>query len=46
MYFEVSKEMFEALPTFTVGVVAVQGIDNSKEVPAITKMLEEAAESA
>ena len=45
MYFEVSKEMFEALPTFTVGVVAVQGIDNSKEVPAITKMLEEAAEN-
>ncbi len=41
MFYEVSKEVFEKLPTFVVGCVAVQGIDNSKEVPAITKMLEE-----
>ena len=44
MYFEVSKEMFEKLPTFVVGVVAVQGIDNSKEVPAIAEMLDKYAE--
>jgi len=40
MYFEVSKEMFDMLPTFTVGVVAVRGIDNSKENPAIREMLD------
>ena len=44
MFYEVSKEVFDKLPTFVVGVVAVQGIDNSKEVPAITKMLEENSE--
>ena len=40
MYFEVSKEMFDMLPTFTVGVVAVRGVDNSKENPAIREMLD------
>ena len=45
MFYEVSKEVFDKLPDFVVGVVAVTGIDNSKEVPAITKMLEENAEA-
>ena len=44
MYYEISKDVFDKLPTFVVGVVAVQGIDNSKEVPAITKMLEECSD--
>lgn len=45
MFYEVSKEVFDKLPEFVVGVVAVTGIDNSKEVPAITKMLEENSEA-
>ena len=45
MFYEVSKEVFDKLPDFVVGVVAVTGIDNSKEVPAIIKMLEENAEA-
>jgi DNA/RNA-binding domain of Phe-tRNA-synthetase-like protein len=44
MYFEVSKEVFDKLPDFVIGVVAVQGIDNSKEVPAIEDMLDRYAE--
>lgn len=44
MFFEVSKEMFDMLPTFTVGVVAVRGIDNSKDNPAIREMLDKYAE--
>ena len=44
MYFEVSKEVFDKMPEFTVGVVAVQGIDNTKDVPAITEMLDKYAE--
>ena len=45
MYYEVSKEVFDKLPNFVVGVVAVTGINNSKEVPAIAKMLEERQET-
>ena len=41
MFYEVSKEVFDKLPNFVVGVVAVTGINNSKEYPAIEKMLEE-----
>ena len=41
MFYEVSKEVFDKLPNFVVGVVAVTGINNAKEVPAITKMLQE-----
>ena len=44
MYFEVSREMFDMLPTFTVGVVAVRGIDNAKDNPAIKEMLEKYSE--
>ena len=41
MFYEVSKEVFDKLPNFVVGVVAVTGINNAKEYPAIEKMLEE-----
>lgn len=41
MYYEVSSEVFEKLPDFVVGVVAVTGINNSKEYPAVQKMLED-----
>lgn len=41
MYYEVSKEVFDKLPEFVVGVVAVTGINNADEVPAITALLEE-----
>lgn len=44
MYFEVSKEMFDKLPDFVVGVVAVTGIDNEREVPAITELLRQSTE--
>ena len=44
MYFEVSKEMFDMLPTFTVGVIAVRGIDNSQDNPAVRDMLDKYAE--
>ena len=44
MFYEVSKEVFDKLPTFVVGVVAVTGIDNSKEYAAVKKMLEDSSE--
>ena len=44
MFFEVSKEVFDKVPDLVIGVVAVQGIDNSKEIPAISEMLDEYAE--
>lgn len=44
MYYEVSKDIFDKLPDAVFGVVAVTGIDNSKGVPAIKKMLEDNAE--
>ena len=37
MFYEVSKEVFDKLPNFVVGVVAVTGINNAKEYPAIQK---------
>ena len=44
MYFEISKEVFDKLPNFVCGVVAVRGIDNTKDVPGIKKMLQESAD--
>ena len=41
MFYEVSKEVFDKLPHFVVGVVVVTGINNAKEYPAIEKMLED-----
>ena len=41
MFYEVSQEVFDKLPNFVVGVVAVTGINNAKEYPAIEKMLED-----
>ena len=45
MYYEISKEVFDKLPNFIVGVVAVSGIDNSKEIPAVDKLLDESIAS-
>ena len=44
MFFEIDKEVFDKLPDFVCGVVTVEGIDNSKEIPAITEMLDKYAE--
>ena len=44
MYFEISQEVFDKLPNFVCGVVAVRGIDNTKDVPGIKKMLEESVD--
>ncbi|MBR2674782.1 MAG: hypothetical protein IKE52_04930 [Mogibacterium sp.] len=43
MFFEISKDVFDKIPSFVCGVVAVRGIDNSREVPAIREMLEKYA---
>ena len=40
MYYEISKEVFDKLPNFVVGVVAVSGIDNSAEIPTVTELLD------
>ena len=45
MFYEVSQEVFDKLPNALFGVVAVTGVDNTKPVPAITKMLEDNAEA-
>ena len=44
MFYEVSRDIFNALPDAVFGVVAVTGIDNTREVPAIAAMLEKNAE--
>ena len=44
MFYEVSKDIFDKLPDAIFGVVAVTGIDNTREVPAIQQMLEKNAE--
>lgn len=43
MFFEIDKAVFDKLPNFVCGVVAVEGIDNSKDVPAISEMLDKYA---
>ena len=40
MFYEISKEVFDKVPDLVVGVVAVQGIDNSREIPAVSEMLD------
>ena len=42
MYFVVSSQVFAQMPTVCFGVVAAYGIDNSKPVPAIAKLLQTA----
>lgn len=44
MFYEVSKDIFDKLPDAYFGVVAVTGIDNSKDVPAIAELLNKCAE--
>lgn len=39
MFYEVSQEVFDKLPNAVFGLVAVTGIDNTKDVPKITEML-------
>ena len=41
MYYQVSSEIFEKLPTACFGAVAVRGLDNTKSIPALEKMLQE-----
>ena len=43
MFFEISKDVFDKIPNFVCGVVAVRGIDNSSEIPAVKEMLEKYA---
>lgn len=45
MFYEVSKDIFDKLPDAVFGVVAVTGIDNTREVPAIEKLLADNAEA-
>ena len=40
MYYQVSKEIFDKLPTAYFGAVAVRGIDNHKELPELAKLLD------
>jgi DNA/RNA-binding domain of Phe-tRNA-synthetase-like protein len=40
MYYEVSKEIFEKLPTACFGAVAVRGLDNTHKIPELEALLE------
>ena len=40
MKFKIQKEIFEKIDNLYIGVVVARGIDNSKEYPEISKMLE------
>lgn len=46
MEFIIQKEIFEKLDNLMVGVVVAKGIDNSKQYPSISKMLEESIKLA
>lgn len=41
MKFEIAKEVFDLMPNGYFGVVAVRGMDNKKEIPELTAMLQE-----
>lgn len=41
MRFEIAQEVFDLLPNGFFGVVCVKGMDNTKEIPALTDMLQE-----
>lgn len=41
MYYQVSTEFFEKLPTAYFGAVAVRGLDNTREIPELEQMLAE-----
>lgn len=40
MYYEVSKEIFEKLPTACFGAVAVRGLDNTHKIPELEALLQ------
>lgn len=40
MKFEIAKEVFDLLPNAYFGVVAVRGMDNTKEIPELEEMLQ------
>lgn len=40
MKFEIAKEVFDLLPNAYFGVVAVKGMDNTKEIPELEEMLQ------
>jgi len=44
MFCEVSKEIFDRQSDEVFGAVAVRGLDNKREVPAVQKMLEDKGE--
>lgn len=41
MYYQVSKEIFDKLPTACFGAVAVRGLDNTRKLPELETMLQE-----
>ena len=41
MYYQVSEEIFEKLPTACFGAVAVRGLDNTRRLPELEAMLQE-----
>lgn len=41
MYYQVSTEFFEKLPTAYFGAVAVRGLDNTRQIPELEQMLAE-----
>lgn len=42
MYYRISEEVFEKLPTLCVGLVAVKGLDNHAELPQVAALLQAA----
>ena len=40
MKFEIAKEVFDLLPNGYFGIVAVKGMDNTKEIPELEAMLQ------
>ena len=40
MRFEIAKEVFDLLPNGYFGIVAVKGMDNTKEIPELEAMLQ------
>ena len=41
MYYQISQDFLEKLPTAYFGAVAVRGLDNTREIPELEQMLAE-----
>ncbi|NLU24024.1 MAG: hypothetical protein GXW99_04735 [Clostridiales bacterium] len=41
MFYEVTQEIFDKLPTACFGAVAVRGLDNTRPIPALEEMLQQ-----